>query len=215
MLDPLRLASGATVITVPGFHNSGPGHWQTLWEQRRPDTRRADLGSWDAPQRTSWVARLDDCVRRARGPIFLAAHSLGCLAVAWWVQLIERVSGPPVAGALLVSPADLDRRDTPAELESFAPVPPARLPFPSILVASADDPWITLNRARGIAADWGSEFIDAGARGHLNADSGLGDWPEGEALLGRLIATSGSRFEPRCGRATAAHSPDPPPKGCP
>lgn len=189
-------ASSPTIITVPGLGGSGSGHWQTLWEQHRSDTFRADLGQWDRPHRNSWVTRLDDVVRRARGPVVLVAHSLGCLAVAWWAQLALMPHDTPVAGALLVAPPDLDRSDAPALLHSFAPMPAAALPFRSILVASTDDPWMTQPRARGFAGSWSSTFVDAGARGHLNADSGLGAWPQGETLLGRLVTASGARFEP-------------------
>jgi predicted alpha/beta hydrolase family esterase len=62
-------------------------------------------------------------------------------------------------------------------------------------VASQDDPYVTLPRARAFAAAWGASFVDAGPRGHLNAASGLGDWPEGqrhlEVLLARIRRTPG------------------------
>lgn len=186
---------GPSIITLPGLGGSGPAHWQTLWERARPDTVRAELGTWDAPHRNSWVGRLDDAVRRAGGPVVFAAHSLGCLVVAWWAQLAPQDRGSRVKGALLVAPPDVDRGDAPTGLHSFAPVPVAPLPFASILVASENDPWTALGRARGFAEAWGSELVDVGAQGHLNADSGLGAWPEGEELLERLVA--GSRSPPR------------------
>jgi predicted alpha/beta hydrolase family esterase len=101
--------------------------------------------------------------------------------------------GWPVAGALLVAPADADRGDCAAELKGFAPTPKKALPFPSILVASSDDPWIEIGRARSMASFWGSHFIDAGPQGHLNAASGIGWWEEGRQLLDRVIAASGDR----------------------
>lgn len=179
-----------TILTVPGLNGSGPSHWQTLWEQRRPDTVRVDLGMWHTPHRNSWVTKLDQAIRRAEAPVVLAAHSLGCIAVAWWAELSPQLPDGPVVGALLVAPADVDRPEAPAEVKGFAATPRLRLPFPSIVVASRDDPWITLERARGLAADWGSEFIDAGERGHLNADSGLGDWRAGQELLDGVLLES-------------------------
>jgi predicted alpha/beta hydrolase family esterase len=183
-------ALGATVLTVPGLNGSGPAHWQTLWEQSRPDTVRVDLGMWHTPHRNSWVTKLDQAIRRAEAPVVLAAHSLGCIAVAWWAELSPQLPDWPVVGALLVAPADVDRVDAPSEIKGFAPIPRLRLPFPSVVVASQDDPWVTLGRARGLAADWGSQFIDAGARGHLNADSDLGCWHEGQELLDRVLLDS-------------------------
>ncbi len=184
--------AGPIVLTVPGLGSSGPAHWQTLWEQSRPDTHRVELGMWDKPHRNAWVTRLDQAIRTARAPVVLVAHSLGCLAVAWWAELARQPFGWPVAGALLVAPADVDRADAASELRAFSPTPGAPLPFPSIVVASTDDPWVTIEKARSLAAGWGSLFVDAGAQGHLNAASGIGWWAEGQALLDRVLdAASG------------------------
>ena len=203
------LGLSPTVLTVPGLGNSGPTHWQTLWEQSRLDTRRVELGMWDTPHRNSWVTKLDQAIAQARAPVILVGHSLGCQAIAWWASLSPQPYGWPVAGALLVAPADVDRPTIPAELATFAPAPRAPLPFPSLLVASTDDLWIEIDRAHSLAADWGSHFIDAGARGHLNAASGLGWWPEGQELLERVIAASGGRHgearAPGDARAILAH----------
>ncbi|MEP9402821.1 RBBP9/YdeN family alpha/beta hydrolase [Sphingomonas silueang] len=184
-------AGPPTVLTVPGLNGSGPSHWQTLWEQSRPDTARVELGLWSRPLRNAWVTKLDQAIRQAQAPVVLAAHSLGCLAVAWWAQLSGQPYGWPVAGALLVAPADVDRAGAPIELQGFAPAPRIPLPFPSIVVASTDDPWVSIERAHSMAVDWGSHFVDAGAQGHLNAASGIGWWEEGQELLDRVIAASG------------------------
>lgn len=181
-----------TIVTVPGLGGSGPSHWQTLWEASLPGVIRADLGMWNTPHRNVWVTRLDEAIRRAEAPVILVGHSLGCLAIAWWSQLSPQPCGWPVAGALLVAPADVDRADAPAEVAAFAPSPATQLPFPSIVVASDDDPWITPGRAHSLAADWGSHFVDIGPRGHINAASGLGLWPEGRGLLDRVIAATGT-----------------------
>lgn len=181
------------VLTVPGLNGSGPSHWQTLWEQSRPDTARIELGMWSQPRRNAWVTKIDQAIRQAKPPVVLAAHSLGCIAVAWWAELSGQPWAWPVAGALLVAPADLSARPLHAELADFAPVPTRSLPFPSILVASEDDPWIAPGRAQSLAASWGSHFVSAGSAGHLNAASGLGWWAEGQELLDRVIRAAGGR----------------------
>lgn len=180
-----------TVITVPGLNGSGPSHWQSLWERERRDTVRADLGTWNTPHRNSWVTRLDQAIRQAQAPVVLVAHSLGCVAVAWWAALSPQPYGWPVAGALLVAPADVDRADAPAEIAGVAPTPQQPLPFPSILVGSQDDPWMAADRARSLAAAWGSLYVDAGPAGHINAASGLGRWPAGQDLLDRVLGAAG------------------------
>jgi predicted alpha/beta hydrolase family esterase len=176
------------VLTVPGLGGSGPSHWQTLWEQARIDTRRVELGMWQTPHRNAWVTRLDQAIRQAQAPVILAAHSLGCLAVAWWAELSGQPYGWPVAGALLVAPADADRDDTHEALRNFGPTPRKPLPFASILVASSDDPWMSIHRASQLASEWGSHFVNAGPQGHINAASDIGWWIEGQQLLERVIA---------------------------
>jgi len=187
--DPVQ----PTILTVPGLGGSGPSHWQTLWESARPDTVRVELGMWHTPHRNAWVTKLDQAIRQAKAPVILAAHSLGCLAVAWWAEMTRQPYGWPVAGALLVAPADVDRPEARAELATFGPTPTAPLPFPSIVVASRDDPWIAIERAHSLAVGWGSHFVDAGEQGHLNAASGIGWWKEGQELLDRVIGASVDR----------------------
>ncbi len=184
------------VLTIPGLNNSGAGHWQTIWEATRGDCQRVDMGSWAHPTRNGWVNRLDGAIREAAqdgAPIVLAAHSLGCLAVAWWGALQSQPWGWPVAGALLVAPPDCDRMETPETIGGFGPVPRGTLPFASTLVASRNDPYIFYERAHSVGKNWGSQVVDAGHAGHINADSGLGEWGFGQALLDRLIAGAEDR----------------------
>ena len=169
------------VLIVPGWGDSGPGHWQTLWETGSSDVQRVVQRDWLFPIRSEWVATLSAAIRAADGPVVLAAHSLGCLAVAHL-----RDGGLPVRGALLVAPPDVERPDYPPVSEGFTPIPRERLPFPSVLVASRTDPFIAFERSRELATAWGSRLVDAGDRGHVNADAGLGPWPLGERLLDEL-----------------------------
>ncbi|MBZ5530696.1 MAG: alpha/beta hydrolase [Acidobacteriia bacterium] len=175
-----------TVLVVPGWLNSGPQHWQTLWEQQNPIFLRVQQKDWDTPHKSWWLDRISAEVRQAPGPIVFAAHSLGCLAIAHWAAA-EPVLAGKIKGALLVAPADVDRKDSPRELLDFAPVPKNPLPFPTIVVASNNDPYLAPDRAREIARAWGSRFVDVGSAGHINGDSGVGDWPEGKRLLRHLI----------------------------
>jgi uncharacterized protein len=173
-------------LIVPGLGGSGPEHWQTRWEALYPRHARVEQGDWDQPRREAWLGALGAAVAAAGEPVVLVAHSLGCALVA---HAAARLSAATVAAALLVAPADVDSpAHTPPETRDFAPLPLRPLPFPANVVASRDDPYVTLARARELAAAWGAEFVDAGARGHLNAASGLGDWPEGRRLLEALLA---------------------------
>ncbi len=175
------------VLLLPGWQNSGPGHWQTRWEAVHGD-RRVDQHDWLRPLRGDWSARLEEEVLAAPGPVLLAAHSLGCIAVAAWAAHSRHTAR--VQGALLVAPGDVERDDLRPQLPSWSPIVRQRLPFASLLVGSRDDPYCSFDKAQALAAAWGADFRDQGARGHLNADSGLGDWPEGRALLRELMPHS-------------------------
>lgn len=175
-------------LMLPGIDNSGPDHWQTLWEQRRDDCVRVELGMWDRPHRNTWVNNLNAAVAAASRPVILVAHSLGCHAVAWW-NALERPSDGKVVGALLVAPPKIEGLTADSRLDSFAPLARERLRFPSLLAASRDDPYVSFKLAKKMARAWGSRLVDVGWLGHVNARSGIGHWPFGEFLLERLITS--------------------------
>ena len=173
-------------MIVPGLGGSGPGHWQTRWEALYPRHVRVEQQDWDHPRREDWLAAFGAAVAAAGEPVVVVAHSLGCALVA---HAAARPAAAALAAALLVAPADVDSpAHTPPETRDFAPLPLRALPFPATVVASQDDPYVTLARARELATAWGADFADAGPRGHLNAASGLGDWPEGRRHLEALLA---------------------------
>jgi len=184
------MASEVVELVIPGLHGSGPDHWQTLWCRERPQCRRIDLGDWDHPTRLLWVSRLDRAIAAAPGRVVLIAHSLGCHAVAWWAAEAPPARLEKVTAALLVAPPDVDRRDVHPLLLPFAPAPELFLPFRSALVASRDDPYASFERSAWIARVWGSDLIDVGRKGHINAESALGDWPEGQDFLARVSGVS-------------------------
>jgi predicted alpha/beta hydrolase family esterase len=172
-----------TILIVPGLGGSGPEHWQTLWQQELPDARRVELGHWDHPDREVWLAALGAAVSALGEDAVLVAHSLSCALVAHWAA-----AGGRVRAALLVAPADVDSAEhTPPETWVFRPMPTGPLPFPAMVVASRDDPYVAFARARFFADAWGAAFRDVGARGHINGESGVGAWPEGQALLRELL----------------------------
>lgn len=175
-----------TILIVPGLNNSGPDHWQSHWERDIEDCRRVELGDWDDPKRNKWVNRLNLAIHRTGRPVVLVAHSLGCHAVAWWNEYERPEPGGPVVGALLVAPPEVEAGPVDPRLARFAPIMRQPFPFPTILAASRDDPYISFGRARRLARIWKSRFLDAGWLGHINADSSIGAWPFGKFLLDQL-----------------------------
>ena len=173
------MAEIPTVVIVPGWRDSGPGHWQTLWAGQLPRVQRVVQDNWVSPLRRAWVERLAETILAIEGPVVIAAHSLGCITT---VHLPDEAARR-IQGALLVAPADPERRGV---LADFAPVPYQALPYRSIVVASSNDPFCPARLAGAYARAWGSEFMRLQEAGHINVDSGHGDWPLGLALLQSL-----------------------------
>jgi len=172
-------------LLLPGLYGSGPRHWQRWWLDAVPGARLVEQRDWQQPRLDDWRRRLAGAVSRAPGAI-LVAHSLACALVA---HLARRQPELPIGGALLVAPADVDDPSWMAPaVAGFGPMPLERLPFPAIVVASHNDPYVAFERARAFAARWGAELVDAGSSGHLNAEGGFGPWPAGVALARRLVA---------------------------
>jgi predicted alpha/beta hydrolase family esterase len=166
----------------PGLWNSGPKHWQSLWQAAHPDFIRVEQKNWETPRCADWTAQLDAFIKAENGNVVLATHSLGCATAVHWTSRATE----SVRGALLVAPSDVESLLYPKGTEGFVPMPLVRLPFKSIVVASSNDPYVSLERAAAFAAAWGSELINIGEAGHINTDAGFGAWPEGEKLLQRL-----------------------------
>jgi len=179
-----------TTLIIPGLHSSGPDHWQTWFEQQLPGTVRVIQSDWAKPDLPEWSRRVRRDIARNPGRHLLVGHSFGVLAAVNAAQeFADRI-----AGALLVAPADPDKFG----VASYLPQRP--LPFPAVIVASSNDPWMSLWKTAEWADRWGADFVNLGEAGHINAESGFGAWPEGLGLLDRLqrrvdhAAAGASRF---------------------
>ncbi|WP_306118411.1 MULTISPECIES: alpha/beta hydrolase [unclassified Roseitalea] len=170
-------------LTIPGIGGSGPDHWQSLWESAEPEFARIEQEDWDRPDLAVWTDRAQAVLSERHGPAILVAHSLGCLMVPHLAALPPHVTAR-VVGALLVSMPDPVASAFPKqEAATFVTIPKERLPFPVLVVASANDPFGSVAHARDHAVAWGGRCVEIGDFGHINAQSGLGAWPEGRRLL--------------------------------
>ena len=178
------------VLVLPGWQNSGPDHWHTHWQAAFPRMRRVEQDDWESPRYADWARRLAEAVAACKRPALLVTHSLSNALVARWAHEAN-TSG--VAGAFLVAPTDLDRfAGTPdAHSHGFDPIVLRRLPFPSFVIASRDDPRVSLQRAQAFATAWGSRFFDVGPLGHIGSAAKLGLWPQGLVLFGQFIQSLG------------------------
>jgi predicted alpha/beta hydrolase family esterase len=173
------------ILLLPGWLDSDPAHWQSRWEALHGD-RRVVQSDWLWPKRGDWMTRLEEVLLESDEPALLVAHSLGCQLAAAWAAHSRHTAR--VQGALLVAPPDIERADMPPNLVPWRPVVRRRLPFAALAVTSCDDPYCASARSAQMAHDWGARLVAIGARGHINGESGLGDWPEGRALIDRLQA---------------------------
>lgn len=171
------------VLILPGWRDSGPGHWQSRWEALH-GYARVQQHDWQRPLRGDWMARLEEAVLQAQ-PCVLVAHSLACVLVAAWARFSRHAN--LVRAALLVAPPDVERPPLREQWPGWAPVSRARLPFRCCVVYSEDDAFCAAQQVQALARDWGAACVSAGDAGHLNADSGLADWPWGLALLHQLM----------------------------
>ena len=186
----------AATLIVPGYLGSGPAHWQSWIESRIPDTRRVRHVDWDAPVLARWAQAVRDEIDAAAGPLWLVAHSFGCLA-----SVVAAADRPDkVAGLMLVAPADPERFTPRGVRTSTSGVtepglsgclPRRLLPMPGLVVASTNDPWVRLSSAAYWADQWGCRLAEIGAAGHINADSGHGPWPLGLRLFESLRRAAG------------------------
>jgi hypothetical protein len=190
------------VLIIPGLWNSGPQNWQTLWLAEHPEYRRVVQRDWEHPVCEEWVRTLDEYVSATADEdgvdgAVLVAHSLGCATVAHWAaqyasrvgaeRIDDRRKPAMVLGALLVGPSDVEAASYPKEASGFEPMPMERLPFRSIVVASSNDPYVTMERAEAFAKAWGSKLVSIGEAGHINANSGHGPWEAGKKYLEELV----------------------------
>jgi predicted alpha/beta hydrolase family esterase len=170
-------------LIVPGLGNSGPEHWQTYFEQAGENFIRINQQEWNAPLCRDWVTTIDRVISSYESSsVILIGHSLGCSAIAHWAK----ESGKVIKGAMLVAPSDIENPVYTFPAVGFSPIPTDIINFPTIVVASTSDPWVSLERATFFADQWGSKLINIGNAGHINTDSGFGKWKEGLEILHAL-----------------------------
>ena len=170
-------------LIVPGLGNSGPEHWQTYFESLGESYKRINQQEWDAPVCSDWLTVIDNMISGYdTSSVILIGHSLGCITIAHWANQYNK----KIKGALLVAPSDVEAQAYDFPAKGFSPIPNNKINFKTIVVASEDDPWVSLPRAKYFADNWGSEFINIGKAGHINAASGHYKWDEGITILKRL-----------------------------
>ncbi len=170
------------ILILLGYGNSDTKHWQSLWEASNPNFKRVNQTNWEQPVCDDWVATLEEHVKQSGSEVKIVAHSLGCLLLAQWAVQTNL----EIAGALLVAVPNPDGKNFPSQASGFSPAADTKFDFPSILVASSNDPYSEMEFSKSCAESWGSTLLELGEFGHINSNSGLGDWQAGLHLISRL-----------------------------
>ena len=179
-------SSPAKVLIVPGLYGSGPEHWQSQWEKQHPEFVRVNQLDWNTPICHDWITSLDAAIRKENDHVILVGHSLGSVTIAHWASHYGR----RIVGALMVAPSDAEAATFPEGTIGFSSIPTCRLPFPSTVIASTDDPYISLERVTSLSEAWGSNLIVLGAYGHISISDGFGPWPDGIQYITELQAAA-------------------------
>jgi len=177
-------------IFIPGYGNSTEGHWQELWHKATKNSYWVEQKDWENPNCEEWVESLNKLIQSLEEPIFLIAHSLGTNTVVEWSNKYKE----NILGAMFVAIPDVDDKNIPDSISGYKPSSLEKLPFPSLALASTNDPYSTLDRTKYFVKKWGCELITIGDKGHVNNDSGVGEWPEGRKLLNNFLNSLGVRL---------------------
>ena len=178
------------ILIIPGLGGSGEKHWQSYWLKKFDNSIEVVQDDWNAPKLNNWLNKLNDSILKLDAPIILVAHSLAVSLVLHWTN---KYNNPNIKGALLVAPADVDSKThTPEIVRGFSLMPTPKLPFPSIVIASENDEYVSIDRAKYFSEQWASDFINIGFKGHINSDSDLKYWEEGQIILEQLILKTNS-----------------------
>jgi predicted alpha/beta hydrolase family esterase len=173
------------LLILAGLGDSGEMHWQSYWQKKFENSIKVIQDNWDEPKLDDWLFKLNEAIQKLDTPTILVAHSLAVSMVLHWVSA---QTNPNIVGALLVAPADVDSPlHTPDLVRNFAPIPLQKIPFPSLVIGTENDNYITLERTQYLAKMWGSDFVNIGQKGHINSESNLEFWEEGQMLLQQLI----------------------------
>lgn len=175
------------LLIIPGLGDSGENHWQSFWLKKFINSTKVIQDNWEEPQLEHWLYNLNKAILKLEEPTILVAHSLAVSLVMHW---LSQNYNPNIIGAMFVAPADVDSPEhTPDFLRNFAPIPTSKLPFPSVVIGSENDTYMSIERGKELAENWGSDFVNIGKKGHINSDSNLQYWEDGQVFLEQLIVT--------------------------
>jgi predicted alpha/beta hydrolase family esterase len=178
-----------STVFVAGYGNSTEGHWQNSWCKITKNSYWVEQDDWNNPNCVGWIESLNALVQSIDGPILLVSHSLGGSTIIEW----SKKYSANIIGAFMVAVPDVQCEHFPKEISGYQLPPLEKLPFPSMVLASTNDPYSTLDRSKYFVGIWGSDLTIVGDLKHVNADSNIGEWPYGLNLLNKFITSIDSK----------------------
>jgi uncharacterized protein len=174
-------SSETSILVIAGHMGAGADHWQTRLISKLSSAQLVEQADWLHGSLPVAINALVEAVAAAEKPVVFVAHSVGASLVAHSVAaLTMRDVIQKVRGAYLVVPPSETALLTLSGIDPlFANVPRNPLPFPSLLVATSNDPHSRMEDSASLALAWGSLLVEAGEAGHIDHTSGHGPWPEG------------------------------------
>ncbi|SDF85340.1 MULTISPECIES: RBBP9/YdeN family alpha/beta hydrolase [Thalassobaculum] len=176
-------SSEATILVLPGLGGGTDGHWYARWQAGLKTAEWVALDDWSSPARDAYVQSILDAVAGADRPVVLVGHGYGSLAA---VHAASDLADGKVRGAFLAAVPDIEAADH-GVAEGYRPLPRDPLPFPSLVLASRNDPHCAFEVAEDLAGAWGSRLVDLRESGNVDPDSGHGPWPEGLMTFGKFL----------------------------
>jgi len=173
-------------LFLAGYGNSTGEHWQAKWFAQLAGGIWVEQ-DWQQPKRDDWVSAINATLEKTSEPLVVISHSLGGLAFIEWANQYPDLLREKIRGGFLVALPDADAESFPSVIQGFANTPLHKIPVPTFMLVSQDDPYASFERSCFFASALGSELINLGNRGHINSAAGLGDWPEGKNYLQAFI----------------------------
>ena len=165
------------VLLLHGWGGSNFPHWQSwLAGELAKDYGNVSFlrfSNYDFPNFSTWKKELTTHLEDFK-PDIVICHSV---ANTLWFHLCNTNAIEKVQKLYLVAPPS--KKCDIVELESFFPLemPKNAHANETILVTSTDDPYMSMDEAKELQDSLGVEMIVLENAGHINADSGYGEWP--------------------------------------
>lgn len=165
------------VLLLHGWGGSDFPHWQS-WlageiAKEYGHVQFLRFSNYDAPKLSLWLEELQEALAAFK-PDIVICHSL---ANTLWFHLCDANAMQEVQKLYLVAPPSMECKVE--ELSEFFPIKPPKNLYAkeTLLIASTNDPYMSEEEAKALQKELRVELKVLQNAGHVNTDSGYGEWP--------------------------------------